>query len=286
MRDRVAAGAVNVVPEGPSRTTKEIVRANVVTRFNILLTGLLLVILIAVRQPADALFGIVMVANAAIGIVQELRAKATLDRLSVLTTPLVRVVRDGTLIEIRAPSVVMDDLVEVKAGDQLPVDGVVVESQALEIDESLLTGESDPVLKEAGDPCLSGSFVVAGRGRFVVTKVGEEAYAAALAKEAKRFTLVRSELRQGINWILTGVTWVVGPVIALLVWSSLRSDEEFRDALSSAVAGAVGMVPQGPCRCWWRCPAAWPLSSWSGGFGRAVAGRRPATGCRVWARCC
>ena len=245
VRDRVAAGAVNVVPEGPSRTTKEIVRANVVTRFNILLTGLLLVILIAVRQPADALFGIVMVANAAIGIVQELRAKATLDRLSVLTTPLVRVVRDGTLIEIRAPSVVMDDLVEVKAGDQLPVDGVVVESQALEIDESLLTGESDPVLKEAGDPCLSGSFVVAGRGRFVVTKVGEEAYAAALAKEAKRFTLVRSELRQGINWILTGVTWVVGPVIALLVWSSLRSDEEFRDALSSAVAGAVGMVPQG-----------------------------------------
>ena len=245
VRDRVAAGAVNVVPDGPSRTTKEIIRANVVTRFNILLTGLLLVILIAVRQPADALFGIVMVANATIGIVQELRAKATLDRLSVLTTPLVSVVRDGALSQIPASTVVMDDLVEVKAGDQLPVDGVVIESLALEIDESLLTGESEPVLKVPGDPCLSGSFVVAGGGRFVVTKVGEAAYAAALAKEAKRFTLVRSELRHGIDWILTGITWAVGPVIALLVWSSLRSDGEFRDALSSAVAGAVGMVPQG-----------------------------------------
>ena len=151
VRDRVAAGAVNVVPEGPSRTTKEIIRANVVTRFNILLTGLLLVILIAVRQPADALFGIVMVANATIGIVQELRAKATLDRLSVLTTPLVSVVRDGTLSQIPASTVVMDDLVEVKAGDQLPVDGVVIESRGLEIDESLLTGESEPVLKVSGD---------------------------------------------------------------------------------------------------------------------------------------
>ena len=245
VRERVAAGAVNVVPDGPSRTTKEIVRANIVTRFNILLTVLLIVILVAVREPADALFGIVMVTNAAIGIIQELRAKATLDRLSVLTTPLVTVIRDGRKMDIDVADVVMDDLVEVKSGDQLPVDGTIIESESLEIDESLLTGESDPILKIPGDRCLSGSFVIAGSGRFVVTKVGEEAYAAALAKEAKRFTLVRSELRNGIDWILAGVGWAVGPVIALLVWSSLRGDGEFRDALSSAVAGAVGMVPQG-----------------------------------------
>jgi cation-transporting ATPase E len=245
VKQRVAEGAVNVVPEGPSRTTREIIRANVVTRFNVLLTAMLLVILIAVREPADALFGIVMVTNAAIGIIQELRAKATLDRLSVLTTPRVTVIRDGKRNEIQVSAVVIDDLVEVKTGDQLPVDGTVIESDSLEIDESLLTGESDPVLKEPGDGCLSGSFVVAGGGRFVATRIGEDAYAAALAKEAKQFTLVRSELRQGIDWVLAGVTWAVGPVIALLVWSSLRADGEFRDALSSAVAGAVGMVPQG-----------------------------------------
>lgn len=245
VRQRVEAGAVNVIPEGPSRTTREIVRSNVVTRFNILLTVLLLVILIAVQEPADALFGIVMIANAGIGIIQELRAKATLDRLSVLTTPSVLVIRDGAKSEIAVSSVVLDDLVEIKTGDQLPVDGTVIESTALEIDESLLTGESDPVLKRPGDTCLSGSFVVAGAGRFVVTKVGEDAYAAALAKEAKKFTLVRSELRRGIDWILAGVTWAVGPLIVLLVWSSIRANGDVRDSVSSAVAGAVGMVPQG-----------------------------------------
>jgi cation-transporting ATPase E len=245
VRERVAGGSVNVVPEDPSRTTAEIVRANVVTRFNVLLTGLLLVILIAVREPADALFGIVMVTNAAIGIVQELRAKATLDRLAVLTTPTISVIRNGEKRRVPVAEIVIDELVEVTTGDQLPVDGTVIESDSLEIDESLLTGESDPIVKEPGDRCLSGSFVVAGSGRFVATGIGEEAYAAALAKEAKRFTLVRSELRQGIDWILTGVTWAVGPIIILLVWSSLRHDGEFRDALSSAVAGAVGMVPQG-----------------------------------------
>ena len=249
----MARGAVNTIPEGPSRTTREIIRANVVTRFNILLTALLLVILVAVREPADALFGIVMVTNAAIGIIQELRAKATLDRLFVLTTPMVAVVRDGMRTEIPVSGVVIDDLILIKTGDQVPVDGTIVDSRALEIDESLLTGESDPVNKSVGDACLSGSFVVAGGGLFVATHVGEDSYAAALAKEAKRFTLVRSELRQGINWILAGVSWAVGPVIVLLVWSTFRSREvafSFKElldaeALSSAVAGAVGMVPQG-----------------------------------------
>ena len=253
VEDRVVRGAVNAIPKSPSRTTREIIRANVVTRFNILLSTLLVVILVAVREPADALFGFVMIMNALIGITQELRAKATLDRLAVLTTPQVTVVREGRSLEIPASGIVVDDLLAIRAGDQVPVDGIVVESTSLEIDESLLTGESDPLNKTAGDTCLSGSFVVAGAGVFVARRVGEEAYAAALAKEAKRFTLVRSELRSGIDWVLTGVTWAVGPVIVLLVWSSFRSKEvpfslaETFDveALSSAVAGAVGMVPQG-----------------------------------------
>ncbi len=245
VRDRTERGLSNVQPESPSRSTREIIRANVITRFNILLSILLVVILVAVQAPRDALFGIVMVTNAAIGIIQELRAKATLDRLALLTAPRARVVREGTVREVDIAGVVVDDIIELRSGDQLPVDGDVVTSRGLEINESLLTGESDPVLKEPGDVALSGSFVAAGSGRYRATQVGSNAYAAKLAREAKRFTLVRSELRDGIDWILAGVSWAVGPVIVLLVWTSIRADAEIREALASAVAGAVGMVPQG-----------------------------------------
>ena len=253
VRQRISRGEVNTIPEGPSRTTAEIVRANVITRFNILLSVLLVVILVAVGEPADALFGIVLVTNAAIGIVQELRAKKTLDRLSVLTTPRVRVVRDGTSTEIPVQTIVLDDVIEMRSGDQVAVDGEVIAARGLEINESLLTGESDPVAKSPGDEVLSGSFVSAGTGSYRATRVGENAYAATLAQEAKRFTLVRSELRDGVNWIIGAVSWVVGPVIILLIWSSLRAQEadqpidadSIRVALSSAVAGAVGMIPQG-----------------------------------------
>src|SRR5690606_31668666 len=131
-------------------------------------------------------------------------------------------------------------------GDQLVVDGEVLVSDGLEIDESLLTGESDPVPKDPGDECLSGSFVAAGRGRYRATRVGEYAYAARLAREAKEFSLVRSELRDGINWIVGAVSWVAGPMIALLVWSQVSGGGEVLIALRGAVAGGVAMVPRGP----------------------------------------
>lgn len=245
VRERVQRGDVNRTPKGPSRTTADIVRANVLTRFNFLLAALVLVVMILVQDPRDALFGVVLVANTTIGITQELRAKATLDRLAVLTSPRARVVRAGSVEEIAIEEIVLDDVIEIRSGDQLPVDGTVLSSRGLEIDESLLTGESDPVLKQVGANCLSGSFVVAGSGRFVATRVGERAYAAALATEAKEFTLVRSELRTGIDWILAAVGWAVAPVIAILVWSSVRAESDFTDAVQGAVAGAVGMVPQG-----------------------------------------
>ncbi|MGD2059223.1 MAG: HAD-IC family P-type ATPase [Acidimicrobiia bacterium] len=245
VEDRIRAGLVNQVTDRPSRTTGEIIRANVVTRFNILLGALLLVTLIVLRQPRDALFGIVLVTNSAIGIIQELRAKRTLERLEVVAAPKVRVVRSGRVVEQPVDRVVVDDLIDLRPGDQLVVDGAVVEATGLEIDESLLTGESDPVRKQREDRCLSGSFVAAGSGRYRATHVGKDAYAARLAHAAKRFTLVRSELREGIDRILGIVSWVVVPMGVLLVWSAMRGGGTFMDGLGGAVAAGVAMVPQG-----------------------------------------
>ncbi|HEX6147966.1 MAG TPA: HAD-IC family P-type ATPase, partial [Acidimicrobiia bacterium] len=245
VRQRIEAGLVNQVQERPSRTAGEIVRANVVTRFNILLGALLVIVLVVLREPRDALFGIVLVSNSAIGIIQELRAKRTLDRLELLAAPSVRVMRSGRLTDQDVDQVVVDDLIELRPGDQLVVDGEVVSANGLEIDESLLTGESDPVVKRPEDRCLSGSFVAAGSGRYRATHVGADSYAAKLAQAAKRFTLVRSELRDGINWILGVVIWAVVPMGVLLVWSSLRGGHTFIDGLGGAVAAGVAMIPQG-----------------------------------------
>jgi cation-transporting ATPase E len=242
--DRVARGLTNDVPAAPTRTVREIVRANVLTRFNALLGGMLAIILL-VGPIQDALFGFVILANSAIGIVQELRAKRTLDRLTLLVAPKARVVRDGAVREVAIGEVVLDDVVELEAGAQVVVDGLVVRSQQLEVDESLLTGESDPVAKGSDDEVLSGSFVAAGAGRYVVTKVGADAYAARLTTEARRFTLARSELRAGTDRILTYVTWAIVPTAILLFWSQLQAHDSWRDAMSGAVAGTVAMVPEG-----------------------------------------
>jgi len=242
--ERVARGQVNDVPATPSRTVREIVRSNVLTRFNALLGSLLVVILI-VGPLQDALFGGVLIANTSVGIVQELRAKRKLDRLAVLTAPRARVLRGGSVQDLSAPSVVLDDVLELQPGDQVVVDGDVLDAAGLEIDESLLTGEADPVEKRLGDEVLSGSFVSAGSGRYRATRVGREGYAAGLAEEARRFTVTRSELRSGIDTILRLVTWAIVPTATLLVISQLRSSASVHDALRGAVAGTVAMVPEG-----------------------------------------
>ena len=244
VRERIDAGRVNRVPDAPSRSLAQIVRANVLTRFNALLGGMLVIILV-VGPIQDALFGLVLVANTAIGIVQEVRAKRTLEALRVLTLPAVRVVRDGVLTEVAADDVVLDDVIEAAAGAQIAVDGEVLTADGAEVDESLLTGESDPVRKGPGDGVLSGSFVAAGRLRSRATAVGGAAYAARLAEEARRFTLVRSELRAGIDRILVYVTWAIVPTAALLFWSQLQAHDSWREAMTGAVAGTVAMVPEG-----------------------------------------
>ncbi len=244
VQQRIDRGEVNDIPHGTSRTIGEIVRANIFTRFNMLL-GVLVVIVLFVAPIQDALFGFVLVANTSIGIVQELRAKRALDRLALLSAPRARVVRQGSVGELAVNRVVLDDVLDLQPGDQIVVDGVILAAKGLEVDESLLTGESDPIAKHPDDAVLSGSFVVAGSALYRATKVGKEAYAAQLAEEARKFTLVRSELRAGVDWILGLVGWLLIPTGILLIWSQLEANESLKEAIRSAVAGTVGMVPQG-----------------------------------------
>ncbi len=243
--ERVAAGRTNDVPARASRSVWEIVRANVFTRFNAII-GVLFAIILVIGPIQDGLFGFVIIINTGIGIVQELRAKRTLERLAIIGEAKPQVRRAGTVVALGPNQVVLDDVIELGPGDKIVVYGDVLEGEALEVDESLLTGESDPVHKLPGDHVMSGSFIVAGSGAYRATKVGREAYAAKLAEEASRFTLVRSELRSGINTILRIITYLMIPAGALIIYSQLRVDSgDLPDALRGMVAALVPMVPEG-----------------------------------------
>ena len=242
--ERVADGRVNDVPDAPVRTTSEIFRANVLTPVNAIMGTLFALILIA-GFPGDSLFAGVIVSNSIIGTVQELRARRTLTNLAVLSAPRARVVRDGAATDVNVSAVVADDLLELRPGDQVVVDGVVVEAMGLEVDESLLTGEADPMDKAVGDPVLSGSYVAAGMGHVRATLIGSESYAATLAEEARRFTLVDSELRTGVNSILRWLTVIIPPAAGLLLIRLLVTEDLWEEALRGTVAAAVAMVPDG-----------------------------------------
>jgi cation-transporting ATPase E len=244
--ERVGDGRTNHVVERTSRTFGEIVRANVLTRFNAILAVLAACVL-ATGRYGDALFGVVLVVNSGIGIAQEVRAKRTLDRLALLHAPTARVVRDGATVEVAVGEVVLDDLLELRSGDQVPADGDVRATTGLEVDESNLTGESDPVAKAIGDQVLSGTIVVAGRGAFQARAVGADAYARRIASEARAFTRARSELEESIDQLLRYVTWVIVGVAPLLIWSQYRTngDEGWRQAVAGTAAALVGMIPEG-----------------------------------------
>ncbi|MFJ2771844.1 HAD-IC family P-type ATPase [Streptomyces sp. NPDC087300] len=243
--ERVARGEVNDVPIRSSRSLSEIVRANVFTRFNAII-GVLWVVMLFVAPIQDSLFGYVIIANTGIGIIQEWRAKKTLDSLAVIGEAKPTVRRDGAACEISTSEIVLGDVIELGPGDKIVVDGEAVETDSLEVDESLLTGEADPVIKKPGDKMMSGSFVVAGGGAFTATKVGREAYAAQLAEEASRFTLVHSELRTGISTILKYVTWLMIPTsIGLVVSQLVVKDDNFKESIAYTVGGIVPMIPEG-----------------------------------------
>jgi cation-transporting ATPase E len=241
---RRAEGRTNDVPDPTSRTVGQIIRANVFTPFNALL-GVLLVVILAVGEYRDSLFGIVLVLNAAIGIVQELRAKRSLDQLAVLNQPRSLVRRDGQETEVPSSELVADDIIVLTLGDQIAVDGEILTAAGLEIDESLLTGAAEPVAKPPGASVMSGSFVVAGSGSIRATAVGTEAYAFKLSSDARRFSLVKSELRTGIDKVIKLVSWLMVPTAVLLVTAQLDTHDGAVEAVQASVAGLVAMVPEG-----------------------------------------
>ena len=242
-RDRLARGLGNDSGQRSSRSLSEILRANIFTRFNAILATMLVIILV-VGQIQDATFGLILIFNSLIGITQEVRAKHTLDRLAVLNAPLARVKRDNETQDIAVEDVVLDDLLELRTGDQISADAVVRSVAGLEVDESLLTGESDPVAKAPGDTVMSGSFVNAGAGIAQATGVGANSYASRLAVEARRFKLVQSEIVSSINRLLRWIQFLLIPISALLLWRQLASNS-LDEALVGVVAGVIGMVPEG-----------------------------------------
>ncbi len=243
--ERIARGEVNVAPDARSRSLSDIVRANTFTWFNGLI-GSLWIVMLLVAPIQDSLFGFVIVFNTAIGIVQEYRAARTLARLSVLGEARPTVRRDGVDAQVAKDDVVLDDVIVLGVGDQLVVDGVVLSGDGLEIDESLLTGEADPVDKAPGDEAMSGSFVVAGSGLYQATRVGRESFAGRLTEQASSFHLTNSELRDGINGFIRVISFLLVPVGLLLLWSQLvRADLPFNEAVRGTIAGIVTMIPEG-----------------------------------------
>ena len=246
--ERMSRGAVNRVKDRTSRSVASIVRENVFTLFNAIIVGASIIVLLF-GDLRDGIFGGVMIINAVIGIVSELRAKRTLDSLAIVDAPQASVLRDGTLSVIPARDVVLDDVIELALGDQVSVDGTVLSSAGLEIDESLLTGESRPVKKKEGDQLLAGTSVVAGSGRMVATAVGERVYAQGLSEQARAFTRTVSEIQVSINRVLQVVSVMLLPVVALTFYSQNRiaggSGGDWREALVLSVASVIGMIPQG-----------------------------------------
>lgn len=243
VRERVAAGRTNTVRSRTSRPVAEILRTNLLTWFNLVL-GTLLVLILLYGSWRDGLFGLVLVANSAIGIAQELRAKRTLDRLALITAPRATVIRDGTPTEVAVADVVLDDVVALGPGDQLVVDGEVLSATGLELDESALTGEANPVSKMARDEVRSGSFVVAGSGLCRATAVGEEAWAARVERIGRRFTRADSEIMRGITAVLQVIGVLLVPVGALTIARNTQGAET-ATAVTDTVAALVAMVPEG-----------------------------------------
>jgi cation-transporting ATPase E len=240
---RTNAGRINSIPGATSRSAWDIVRANVLTLFNAIVAACF-VLLLVLDQWRDALFGFSALGNSLIGIIQEYRAKQSLDRLAILHAAQSRVIRDGSPRLIPAEALVPDDIVLLSAGEQVAADVRLLDGGYVEADESFLTGESAPVPKQPGAVLLSGSLIMAGNGRAVVVRVGPDTFAFKLTAEARRFALVTSEIRSGLDKVLRVITWLLLPTAVLVTHAQVRNAGGWEAALSSGqwIPAAVGLV--------------------------------------------
>lgn len=250
---RIESGQSNAVKTSTSRSVQDIVRANVFTLFNGIIFAAMVLVLIT-GSWRDAVFGFVIIINTGIGIVTELRAKRTLDKLSILVASEFLVHRDGRDVEVPHNEIVLDDLLWIRAGEQVPADGQIIQTWGLELDESMLTGESRTVRHKVGEQVYSGATAVSGMALVKVNAVGSHSYAATLTAQAKVYKKTVSDLNKGINTILKFMTFLVVPLCILLIlsqvhtvggWGAALSTGEWRQAVVSAVAGVVGMIPEG-----------------------------------------
>ena len=245
VKDRILKGEVNKLPKAPSRTLWQMIRANFFNVFTIINVVLAAVVILA-GSPKNAIFAFVIIINSFVGISQEMKSKKTLEKLSVLNMAHAIVVRNGKKQKISIEELVKDDIVYLDAGQQILADCETVQSDELEIDESMLTGEADPVHKLGKDKLLSGSFVVAGEGYGRVTSVGKETYSSKLAEEARKFKITNSELQEAINKIIKVLLWLIVPIgICLMITQLVFTKCSYNEAAIAAVSGIVGMIPEG-----------------------------------------
>ena len=243
--DRIADGLVNSAPAGAGKSTKEIVVSNTFTYFNFIFM-ILTVLLCVAGSFRNLTFLPIVVGNTLVGIFQEIRAKKTLDKMSLLNSPHAVVIRDGTRKKVRSESLVQDDTVIFTAGMQICADARILEG-SLTVNESLLTGEQDEITKNPGDRLLSGSFVVSGECCAVLESVGEDSYISRLTAEAKRGqTGEQSEMIRSINKIVKWMGILLIPIGSVLFYQGyFVKHETFAESVVSMVAAVIGMIPEG-----------------------------------------
>ena len=244
VNQRIEEGRVNVDENPNTRTYKQIIRENTLTFFNFL-NLVLLILVLMVGSYRNAFFVMIIVINTLIGIAQEIRAKKTIDKLAILTARKSVVIREGKKWTVPTEELVLDDIVCLKSGDQVPADAKILEG-SIEVNESLLTGESDNLPKSEGDELVSGSFVTSGEACCQIIHVGKDNYASQITSEAKEFKRHNSELRNSLNAILKVISIIIVPLGALLFYKQFYMvGNSFRDSVVSMVAGVLGMIPEG-----------------------------------------
>lgn len=244
VQERIAEGKVNVNENPNTRTYKQIILENTLTFFNFL-NIVLLVLVLFVRSYKNSMFMGIILINTVIGIIQEIRAKKTIDKLAILTESKTAVLREGKKWSISTEKLVLDDLIFLKTGDQVPADVKVLEG-TVEVNESLLTGESDNLSKSQGDELFSGSFVTSGEACCQVIHVGKDNYASQITSEAKEFKRHNSELRNSLNAILKVISIIIVPLGAMLFYKQyMIVGDTLKDSVVNMVAAVLGMIPEG-----------------------------------------